>query len=189
MYTTTITRALLFLLFIQGLGQFYRFSAVEVTPKALKARAVTYVLTGGVLAAFLGPTGATYSVDLFAARQYSGSFLIIAAVGVLNQITISLVRFPDPNKTPAPSQQSVVDLERSVQPPRSAGEVMRQPLFIVSCTVATLAHTIMIMIMVNFCLLIACIHNEYGLRVSASIDLWQRTFLYIYTYIYAITHI
>ena len=126
---------------------------MEITPKALKARAVTYVLTGGVLAAFLGPTSASYSVDLFAARQYSGSFLIIAAVGVLNQITISMVRFPDPNQTPAPSQQSVVDLKNLAQPPRSTGEVMRQPLFIVSCAVATLAHTIMIMIMVSFALI------------------------------------
>lgn len=30
----------------QGLGQFYRFSAVEVTPPRLKSRAVTYVLSG-----------------------------------------------------------------------------------------------------------------------------------------------
>jgi predicted MFS family arabinose efflux permease len=39
----------------QGLGQFYRFSAVEISPPKFKTSAVTYVLTGGILAAFLGP--------------------------------------------------------------------------------------------------------------------------------------
>jgi MFS family permease len=49
----------------QGLGQFYRFSAVEITPPELKSRAVTYVLSGGILAAFAGPTSATYSMNIF----------------------------------------------------------------------------------------------------------------------------
>jgi hypothetical protein len=35
----------------QGLGQFYRFSAVEISPDDMKSRAVTYVLSGGILAA------------------------------------------------------------------------------------------------------------------------------------------
>jgi len=151
---------------------------VEITPKALKARAVTYVLTGGVLAAFLGPTGASYSVNLFD-QQYAGSFLVIAAVGMLNQITITLVRFPDPNKVPSPSMQSVGELERSTQPPRSACEVMRQPLFIVSCTVATLAHTIMIMIMVRI-----HIHTYFHI-VFVNHETLKKLYKYIYTYIHS----
>lgn len=38
----------------QGLGQFYRFTAIEVSPAHLKSRAITYVLSGGIIAAFLG---------------------------------------------------------------------------------------------------------------------------------------
>ena len=39
----------------QGLGQFYRFAAVEVAPPHHAPAAVTLVLSGGVIAAFAGP--------------------------------------------------------------------------------------------------------------------------------------
>lgn len=46
----------------QGLGQFYRFSAVELSPESLKTSAVTYVLSGGIIAAFCGPLAANGSI-------------------------------------------------------------------------------------------------------------------------------
>ena len=52
--------------FGQGIGQFYRFSAVEISPADYKDKAVSFVLTGGVLAAFLGPISASYSNGLLA---------------------------------------------------------------------------------------------------------------------------
>ena len=39
----------------QGLGQFYRFAAMEVCTPSRKPFAVTLVLSGGVIAAFAGP--------------------------------------------------------------------------------------------------------------------------------------
>lgn len=66
----------------QGLGQFYRFSAIELSPPELKSRAVTYVLSGGIIAAFLGPTAATYSAKILS-TEYQGSFLAITLVIVL----------------------------------------------------------------------------------------------------------
>jgi len=77
----------------QGIGQFYRFSATELTPDKLKARAVTYVLTGGVLAAFLGPVTAAASRNLFEV-DYVGSFFAIALIGVANTFVVLAVNFP-----------------------------------------------------------------------------------------------
>jgi len=45
----------------QGLGQFYRFAAVEISSGDMKSQAVTYVLSGGVLAAVAGPSIAQVS--------------------------------------------------------------------------------------------------------------------------------
>lgn len=150
----------------QGLGQFYRFSAVELTPKELKSSAVTYVLAGGVLAAFLGPTGASYSANLFS-QDYQGSFVIIAGVGILNQATIMLVKFPP---APAKTLQNVDDV-----PKRSNYEIVSQPLFIVSCAVATIAHTIMIMIMVrrhfNSVRRLFCVIELSCLKSNVSVDM------------------
>mmetsp|Transcript_2140 Transcript_2140/g.3361 ORF Transcript_2140/g.3361 Transcript_2140/m.3361 type:complete len:577 (+) Transcript_2140:51-1781(+) len=172
----------------QGLGQFYRFSAVEVSPDDIKPRAVTYVLSGGVLAAFLGPTSATYSVHLLE-KEYLASFLIIGVIGLLNELVILCVRFPPtlsstkagdvrekgykgpdgstqnplyssiagnsvedglPPVNPNAPITSLISLEsvEEVQI-RPMEVIIVQPSFIVACTIATLAHTVMVMIMSN----------------------------------------
>ena len=67
----------------QGIGQFYRFGAVEVALQEYKSEAITLVLTGGVLSAFLGPTIATSSKSLLE-EEYSGSFIMMSIIGILN---------------------------------------------------------------------------------------------------------
>jgi predicted MFS family arabinose efflux permease len=144
----------------QGLGQFYRFSAIELSPDNFKANAVTYVLTGGVLAAYLGPLVADNSIDLFK-QEYVGSFMFMSVIGITNWLILFLVNFPKVNKKvddkdndidndtdevnligwkpgKKPISQTVV---------RTTSEIVKQPAFIIACMVATLAHTIMIMLM------------------------------------------
>lgn len=140
----------------QGLGQFYRFSAVEISPDHLKSEAVTLVLTGGVLAAFAGPTSANYSKDAFG-EDYLGSFFIMGILGTMNFIVVSMVNFKDTyalEKEDDPSRSSNASSAISgistgkANARRPVIEVMQQPLFILSCTIATVAHTVMVMLMV-----------------------------------------
>jgi predicted MFS family arabinose efflux permease len=145
----------------QGLGQFYRFSAVETSPTHLKSRAVTYVLSGGVIAAFLGPTSADQTVD-FAGKPYVGSFATMAIIGVLNELTIMLVNFP---KAPKVDEKSAMTVPLVENTKRSVSQIISQPLFIVSCAVATLAHTIMVMLMSNVTL--AMKDNHYSLKACS----------------------
>jgi MFS family permease len=121
----------------QGLGQFYRFAAVEVASESNKSKAVTYVLTGGVLAAFLGPTSANYTKD-FVSHEYFGSFLSMGVIGLLNWALVALVNFPD--NDPAIQIGQCGDGRKS----RPLREILSQPIFILSCTIATLAHTVMV---------------------------------------------
>ncbi len=192
----------------QGLGQFYRFSAVEVALEQYKSEAVSLVLTGGVISAFLGPGLGVVGVDLFA-QKYGGSFMMMGLIGVLNQYTVSYVNFPDEfmestiekNKLKTisldsdikditegetyfikitnndtgnatiirPSELSVSsvaqtqkdeeeNLSNTEGPSRAIAEdhrrrpmreIITQRKFVVSCLIATLAHTVMIMIMSN----------------------------------------
>lgn len=143
----------------QGIGQFYRFSAVEVAPKDLKSRAVTYVLSGGIIAAFLGPTIANRGKNLFQ-TDFLGSFVIIAVIAFMNVVVVLLVKFPkaptahekrqNSRSLSQSSETSFTSVQSSSsQKIRSTYEIISQPLFIISCTVATLAHTIMVMIMSN----------------------------------------
>eukprot|EP01040_Poterioochromonas_malhamensis_P015709 gene15709-17636_t len=137
----------------QGLGQFYRFSAVEISPPELKSSAITYTLSGGIIAAFLGPTSASFSAHMVG-DEYTGSYLMVAIFALLNQIVIMFVNFP-----PRPSKEDTKDLssinsssEVSTAPEdriRPMKEIVQQPKFILACMIATLAHTIMVMVMSN----------------------------------------
>lgn len=179
----------------QGLGQFYRFAAVEVSPDYLKSRAVTYVLSGGIIAAFLGPTCATYTSELLP-TEYLASFLFIGVFAAINQCVVLLVNFPPPlvpkhiasisevsnklvasaltedalnelNKsdTGRPSNLTTRESQLTQFKVRPAREIVTQPMFVVATTVATLAHTIMIMIMSNVSL--AMDDSGYGLSKSS----------------------
>lgn len=139
----------------QGLGQFYRFSAIELSPDNFKANAVTYVLTGGVLAAFLGPYLANNSNYLFS-QEYIGSFMVMSFIGITNWLILFFVNFPKVKKIKQlkenDSEINLIGWKPGTKPVsqtaiRSTGQIVKQPAFIIACMVATLAHTIMIMLM------------------------------------------
>lgn len=139
----------------QGLGQFYRFSAIELSPPEYKSKSVTLVLSGGIIAAFLGPSAAGASKSVLA--NYVLCYIIMAGLGVLNLITLSQVKFPPP--TPVDEHKFSVVEDR-----RSTIQIMTQPLFILSCTVATMAHTVMVMIMSNCTLAMTAFGFSFGLE-------------------------
>jgi MFS family permease len=148
----------LFVGFGQGLGQFYRFAAVEISPEEFKGSAVTYVLTGGVLAAFLGPTSATYSVNILP-RQYAAPFLAMGLVGILNLAAVSTVNFP-----PGVQGRGKEADDFLLQKPRPLSEIMTSRMFVLSCTIATMAHTVMVMVMSNCAL---SMDKDYGLQLTS----------------------
>ena len=114
------------------------------------------MLTGGILAAFLGPTSANYSVHLIPGAKYGGSFLIMGGIGVLNWATLSMVNFPSRDEAVNPL---VCGLKR-----RSACQIASHPIFILSCTVATIAHTVMVMIMSNCAL---SMEDDYSFGITS----------------------
>ena len=81
-----------------GIGFFLRFAAVEVVPAHWKARAVTLVVSGGVIAAFAGPESAQSTKDLFD-KEYMGIFMVTALFNVFNTFCICMISFPPLNST------------------------------------------------------------------------------------------
>jgi MFS family permease len=56
-----------------GFGQYYRFTAAEAVPADYRSRAISYVLAGGVLAAFAGPNLANWTRHLMD-FEFAGSY-------------------------------------------------------------------------------------------------------------------
>lgn len=119
------------------------------------------MLSGGMIAAFLGPTCANFSIHLVG-EDYQGSYMLIAVIAVINQLTIWFVKFPQRTDTKNISRITASDV-----PVRTPMEIVTQPLFIISCTVATLAHTIMVMIMSNVSL--DMVDEGYSFHTSAQV--------------------
>ncbi len=80
-------------------GQYLRFAAVDLCPPALHARAISLVLAGGLLGAFLGPALSRLTVDL-AQPQFVATYLALIVVALLVFAVTRLLRFPPLPETP-----------------------------------------------------------------------------------------
>lgn len=80
-----------------GIGNYVRFAAVEVVPPVahFQALAVTLVLSGGVISAFVGPETAQRTKYLFGEEYvYLGAFLMIGIFNLIMAFLVSLTEFP-----------------------------------------------------------------------------------------------
>lgn len=100
--------------------QLFRFAAADNAPPEFKARAISFVLAGGVVTAVLGPQIVIFTSDLLAPVMFAGSFLSIILLGAVGAVILSFLRplVVDPGKTPVDSA-----------PARPLSEIVRQPLF------------------------------------------------------------
>ena len=115
--------------------QYYRFAATDTASEEYRSRAISYVLAGGVVAAFIGPELAKVSVDFFEPVKFAGGY---AAVIVIILIAMTVMQFVD---IPKPSAE-----ERS-RSGRPLLEIVRQPKFIVAILSAMLSYAVMILMM------------------------------------------
>lgn len=95
-------------------GQQYRFAVADSVPSGLKARAVSWVMLGGVLAGFLGPRLASMTVDMVAGAPYAGSFLALAALCSVSIALLVFTRLPkgEPKRPAGESGRSLKTLIR-----------------------------------------------------------------------------
>ncbi|MEP0073136.1 MAG: MFS transporter [Marinomonas sp.] len=118
-----------------GIGQQYRFAAVENSPEGKGPQAISLIMGGGVLAAVLGPNLAVWSEYIIPDTQYVGAF---AALFVLYVITTLLV---------AVLPLKPASLEEQTGTPRSYRELLSQPLLVASITSGAIGYAVMVLIM------------------------------------------
>jgi MFS family permease len=109
----------------QAFAQYYRLAAADAVSSEDKGRAVSMVLTGGVVAAILGPALAAWSKDLFAPVLFAGAYLMVAVLGFASALAIwGFYRDGDSSET----EMAAV----GITPSRPLGVIARQPIFIAS---------------------------------------------------------
>lgn len=138
--------------------QYYRFAAADSAPPDMKARAISYVLAGGLVAAFVGPQLAKVTVDLLPAA-FAASYL--AVVG-LSFLAIVLLQFTRLVKAHAPGVSTSG---------RPILEIMRSPTFIVAALSSTMGYGVMNMLMTSTPLAMQVC--GFGLGDSATVIQWH----------------
>lgn len=115
--------------------QYYRFAAVEATPPDYSGKAVSWVLAGGVVACFLGPTLARWSVDWIPDTLYAGAYLAYAGLGIASIFIIAGLRIPKP---------SAAMISAAGRPLK---EIARQPTFMIAVASAMIGYAMMALVM------------------------------------------
>ena len=138
-----------------GIGFVWRFAAVEMVPAHWAARAVTLVVSGGCLAAFVGPESARATKDLFGQQQqqeHLGVFVMTGVFTAANFIFTMLVQFPKSNNDDAAINKATdtkntsnVDLDViSDEPPTpTLGSLLLTRHFCIPMLTASLAWSLM----------------------------------------------
>lgn len=113
----------------------YRFAAADTASAEFKGRAVSWVLAGGLFAAFLGPQLVILTKDLIPPYLFAASYLGQAAAAVCALLVLTQVR----------AAAHVV--QRAVGHARPLAEIARQPRFIVAAACGVASYALMNLMM------------------------------------------
>ena len=94
-----------------GISQHLRFAAAEVADQHAKARAVSLVLAGGVLAAIVGPEMVKRTNALIPDYVFLATYLYLPVLPVLTAILLTFVQVPPPTRKvgiPVPFRSIIV---------------------------------------------------------------------------------
>jgi predicted MFS family arabinose efflux permease len=119
----------------QATSGFYRFAAAEAADDENKSIAISWVLTGGVVAAVAGTLISNYSSDLIAPYAFAGSYAAAAILALINAAVITFLRIPKPSNIHVGGEA------------RSWPELLRQPRMIVAMAAAMVSYALMNLMM------------------------------------------
>lgn len=127
--------------------QSYRFAAADTASPAFKARAISWVMLGGLAAGIIGPQSVYWTRDLTPAAPFAASFLAQGTLALLAILIVSRLKAPP---------VSVAPMDRG----RPLGQIMRQPRFVASVIAALVAYGLMSFVMTAAPIaMVACGHS------------------------------
>lgn len=117
-----------------GFCQYFRFAAADVATDSFRSKAISFVLAGSVVAAFLGPTIARQTAEMLPV-QFAGVYLSLIVIYLSVACVVSFIDIPRP---PPKAEKSGG---------RSLAEIARQPKFIIAVCAATFGYLVMSFLM------------------------------------------
>lgn len=142
-----------------GIGQQYRFAAVEACQPADRPRAISLVMAGGVLAAIVGPTLAVWSDKIWPQPEFLGAFAALVVLYGINFLLIAGLPLPRPT------------LAEQTGAMRTYRQLVQQPKLITAIIAGAIGYGVMILVMTATP--IAMHHHHHDFRNTASVIQWH----------------
>ena len=143
-----------------GIAQQYRFAALDECRAESHAKAISVVMSGGVLAAFIGPNLAIWSQNWFSQNVYVGAFVGLAVLYVLALLLIVCL----PLKSHTLAKQATAEV-------RTYRELWQQPLFVAAIASGAIGYGVMVFLMTATPL--AMHHHDYAFPDIAVVIQWH----------------
>jgi len=129
-------------LMVIGLGgafvQQFRFAAADNAPPEFKARAISFVLAGGIVTAVLGPQIVITTRELFAPVMFAGSFVAIIGLAAVGALILTFLRMRD---------RVDFGTDDPEAPARPLREIVSQPRFAVALGCGVASYALMTFVM------------------------------------------
>ena len=142
-----------------GFGNYFRFAAVDISHDSIKSKAISYVMAGGVIAAFIGPNLAKLGKPLFEESIYAGAYVYVALIYIMVMVVLFFIKLPPADTNPI-SQKT-----------RSVIELIRQPKFLVAVICSMFGYAVMSLVMTATPL--AMKHHSHLLDDTAFVIQWH----------------
>jgi len=142
-----------------GFGNYFRFAAVDIADESIKSKAISYVMAGGVIAAFIGPNLAKLGKPLFESSIYAGAYVYVVLLYSLMMVVLYFIRLP------------AAEVHQSTHETRSVIQLFKQPKFLAAVICSMFGYAVMSLVMTATPL--AMKHNLHALEDTAFVIQWH----------------
>ncbi len=117
--------------------QSYRFAATDAATGPLKAKAISWVMIGGLAAAIIGPQFVIWTRDALPGTPYAGSFLSQAALALMAIPVLMLLRAPRATQEGGESQDTG----------RPLLQILLMPRYMLAVAAGVVSYGLMVFVM------------------------------------------
>lgn len=152
----------------QAFAGYYRLAAADGVAAPDKGRAISTVMTGGVIAAVAGPILASWSKDLFTPVLFAGSYMVVTVAGI-GSAALLVAFYRETRAAPAL-------MAEDQGPARPLGRILRQPIYLAALANNVIGYATMMFIMTATP--IAALACNHSIEDGADIIQWHLVGMY-----------
>jgi len=131
------TLATVFFGFFNGFGNYFRFAAADTVETSLKSKAISVVMAGGLIAAFIGPNLADISKDWLYDSPFAGSYATLTIVYIIALAALIFLKLSSHSS----------ELYSTSGTPRPLINIAKQPKFIIALICGMFGYGVMSLVM------------------------------------------